>query len=198
MSNGSNLTTASVLSGLFGRLLILNEITGHIMSGRPFIFAKTVWLSYFCWRSLLTCFLWPPYVVMGMPLSFRPKNATQWTFARYVGMWCNFRMQIRRALSLSPTFWWVKICKFCTTAIVQFSCKTFALIPCRFLTHTTWFLGYINIKVRPVISTIFMTVMYSLLEYPNCYLLMEHQVDTPQTPPLLLLGLYYDFPICKV
>jgi len=43
-----------------------------------------------------------------------------------------------------------------------------------------------------------MSVLYSLFEYPNCYLLMEHQVDTPQTPPLLLLGLYYDFPICKV
>jgi len=43
----SNLKTGSVLSGLFGRLLILNEITGHITSGRPLIFAKNIVLTIF-------------------------------------------------------------------------------------------------------------------------------------------------------
>ena len=84
-----------------------------------------------------------------------------------------------------------KSAHFAPQPLCSFSCKMFALIPCRFLTHTTWFLGYISIKVRSVISTIFMSVLYSLLKYPNCYLWMAHQVDTPQTPPLLLLGLYW-------
>jgi len=32
-----------------------------------------------------------------------------------VGMWCNFVTQIRGALSVSPTFWEMKICIFCPT-----------------------------------------------------------------------------------
>jgi len=48
MSNGSNLQTASVLSDLFGRLLILNEITGH----------NHVWSAiYFGKNSVVTIFL---------------------------------------------------------------------------------------------------------------------------------------------
>ena len=70
MSNGSNLQTASVLSDLFGRLLILNEITGHNHVWSAIYFGKNSVVTIFLLTFSLDMLFLPPYVVMGRPLFY--------------------------------------------------------------------------------------------------------------------------------